>query len=144
MAARGPGPRQAQRNAPSQRLALAGQQGRIGGDDGDDRARPRRRLEPEIAVEPVAVERIVVEQLRTDMPAGDGQFGARTEVRLDERGHGEGRVAVVDHPRRGAVAALEVVAVHPGAAADRALGDGPGGRGVERGLDVLGPARGRR
>ena len=37
-----------------------------------------------------------------------------------------------DDPRRRARAALEPVAVHPGAAADRALGDRPRGRRVER------------
>ena len=90
VAARGAGPGEAQRNASGQRLALAGQQRSVGGDDGDDRSRARRRLEPEIDLEPVPVEWIVVEQVGADMPSGDGQFGARTEVGLDEGGHGEG------------------------------------------------------
>ena len=60
------------------------------------------------------------------------------EVRLHERSDREGPSPVADPPRRGTVAALEFVAVHPGSAADRSFGDRTRGRRVERRLDVLG------
>jgi hypothetical protein len=74
--ARGPCPGQPQRDPSGQRLALSRQQGRVSWDDGDDLAGTGRRLETEVDLEPVAVERDVVEQIGADMPSGDGQFGA--------------------------------------------------------------------
>ena len=79
---------------------------------------------PEIDIEPVAAKRVVIEQLRADMFSGDGQFGARAEVGLDEGGHSEHLVAVAHQPRCRPVATLELVAVHARAAADRTFGDG--------------------
>ena len=58
---------------------------------GGDRS-PRSRREP------TAVEGVVVGEGRTDVATRDGQFAARAEVRLHERGHGEGVRAVL-HPR---------------------------------------------
>ena len=138
MAAGGSGAGQAHWNPSRQRLALSGQQGSVGGDDGDDRACACGRLEAEVDLEPVAVERVVVEQLRPDMPSGNGQFGARAEVGLNEGGDGEGAPAIADQSGRGAIAALVVVAVHAGSTTDRSLCDRAGCRGVERRLDVLG------
>src|SRR5262249_34288555 len=70
--------------------------------------------------------------------AVDVEVGAPAVVGLDQ--HADGPAAAVgrQHARGGASAALELVAVHAGAAADTALGDGTargGGEGLE---DVLG------
>src|SRR6185295_20185929 len=46
---------------------------------------------------------------------------------------------VTDPPRRGSVAALEFVAVHPGPTADGSFCDRTRARRVKRRLDVLGP-----
>ena len=101
MAARGSCPGQPERDAAGQRLALAGQQRRVGGDDGDDAMTdpaPAGGLRPRSTFEPVAGHRVVIcISSRADMSSGNGQFVAGAEVGLNEGGHGEGRVAVCDH-----------------------------------------------
>ena len=66
------------------------------------------------------------EQLAERQPA-QGQFLPGTEVGLEEHADGVAGAGVVHQPGRGAVTALELVAVHAGAAADGALLHRPGG-----------------
>ena len=63
---------------------------------------------------------------------------ARAVVALDQHADRVAAGLGGEHARRGADAALEAVADHPGAAADVALGDGPAARAVERREHVLG------
>ena len=117
----GAGAADAGRHAAGERAALVRQQRRVGGHDRHDRAGARRGEEVR--------HRVVVRERRADRHAGDRQLLAIAEVGLDEDADG----VLPDAPRGGPGAALEVVAVHPGPAADRALLDGPAARGVERG-----------
>lgn len=86
----GAGARQPQRDPSCQRFALAGKQRCVRRDDHDDRARPRR-CAGEVPLEPVTVERVVLEQARSDVVTCGRQLGARSEVRLYEHRDGEGR-----------------------------------------------------
>ena len=66
----GAGSGQPQWNASRESFALAGEQGRVGGDDRDDR--PDARWPSEIVGEPVLSQRIVIGEVRADVVPGDG------------------------------------------------------------------------
>src|ERR1700761_205163 len=112
---RGAGAGQAQGYAPGHSLALAREKWRVRGDNDDHRPGPRRDF-----ARP-AGHRVVVRELLAEVDAVEGELCAAAEVGLQEDADGVRRVRVVDRSRRSAVAALELVAVHPGAAADAAL-----------------------
>jgi hypothetical protein len=117
--AAGAGAGQAQGDAAGQRLGLVREQRGVGHDHGDHRSGARR-------CGPVVGHRVVGLQCLAERQAGQHKLLAAAEVRLQEDAD---RVlgAVVRHQARGrARAALELVAVHAGAAADRALLDGAG------------------
>ena len=98
---------------PREPLALPGEERRVGREDDDDRARSlgRARERHGLRADPLA-----------DRHAVHAQPPPRAVVRLHE---GADRPPVRSDARRRADAALEAVADHPGAAADRALGDRP-------------------
>ena len=102
-------------------LALVRQERRVGRDDHDDRARARRRrsARPRRARDRRRRDRLA------DRHAVDAQPLAPAVVRLDEHAERPAAATRVEHPRRRPDPALELVADHPGAAADAALGDGP-------------------
>src|SRR4029453_8339374 len=93
----------------------------------------------QVDLEPVARQWIVIEQLGAEMSSGYGQFDTGAKVCLYELSNGDRASPVADRSGRGAVAALELVTVHSGPAADRSLGHRTGGRRVQCGLDMLGP-----
>jgi hypothetical protein len=114
--AAGAGAGQAQGDAAGKRLGLVREQRGVGRDHGDDRSGSRR-------CRPVVRHRVVGLQLLAEREAGQHKLLAAAEVRLQEDADGV-LGAVVRHQARGrARAALELVAVHAGAAADRALLD---------------------
>src|SRR6185437_11849908 len=95
------GARQAERNPTRKRLALAGQQRRVGGDDADAGAGAGRP-----ATE-ISFHRIVGGKLMSERDAGNGDFLARAEIGLQEDADGIGAMTVVDDPRSAAGSALE-------------------------------------
>ena len=85
----------------------------------------------------VGVGHDVVPDHAPDRGARDGQPLAPAVVGLHEHADRVAAVLVADDARGGADPALEAVADHPGAAADRALLDRPAARLRERLVDVL-------
>lgn len=111
--------------------ALMRQQRRVGRERHDDRAhaglaRPARLVE----------RRVRVAQHFADRVARDAQRRALPVVRLHERADRPAARRFGDDARRGADAALELVADHAGAAADAAFRDRARTRGGERLRDV--------
>ena len=105
--------REAEGGPAGQPLQLVRQQRRVGGHHDDDGAR--------LAFE-------YARSSRSSWPTGtpgDAELVAQAEVGLDEHAHRVAAVAPRQHARGGADAALELVADHPGAAADVALGHRP-------------------
>src|SRR5215471_11307455 len=150
MRAAGAGPGEAGGDPAGEGLALAGEQRGVGRHHRDDRARAGRGLVAAgwglVAAGWVGwglvggvAHRVVGGELLAQVDAGEHKLVPLTEVSLHEHADGVASVRVVDQPRRGAGAALELVAVHAGAAADRALVWLAARRVLERGdHDVLG------
>src|SRR5215471_11666823 len=146
MRAAGAGPGEAGGDPAGERLALAGEQRGVGRHHGDDRARAGRGLvgagrgvlgadwagwglaRPGWGLVGLGrglvggvAHRVVGGELLAQVDAGEHELVPLAEVSLHEHADGVAGVRVVDQPRRGAGAALELVTVHPGAAADGAL-----------------------
>ena len=110
---------------PGQRLALAGQQRRVGGHHRDDRpGAGRRRSDSAIGLSSAQHPRRLAPR-PPSAPPGSRSWPAGTRRPCS-------RPREPDEPGGGAGPALEAVAVHPGAAADRALLDRPARGAVQR------------
>ena len=81
---------------------------------------------------------LVDADLRADRRAVHAEPRPLAVVGLDQDADGVAATIGRHHPRRRPDPALELVADHPGPAADVALGDRPAGRRVERRPEVLG------